>query len=87
MDFLDYSDVSFGSGVDMGQQCKTVDHIAGASIWYDIFTAQNTKWFWFVNDVVTAINNDKALYRTCAAGTVSKVQEINFYRLSINKHI
>ena len=44
MDFLDYSDVSFGSGVDIGQLCKKLDHIMGASIWYDIFKVQNTKW-------------------------------------------
>ena len=43
MDFLDYSEASFGSGTDMGQLFKTLDHIVDASIWYDTFTAQNSK--------------------------------------------
>jgi hypothetical protein len=60
MDFLDYSEVVSGSGVDMRQLCKTLDHIVGFSIWYDAFTVQNSKWLWFVKDIITAINNDKA---------------------------
>jgi len=43
MDFRDYSNVLFGSGVDMGQLCKKLDHIVGASIGYDTFQFQNTK--------------------------------------------
>ena len=61
MDFLDYSKVVFGSGVDMGQPCKTLDHIVGFSIWYDTFTVQNSKWLWFLKDILTTINKDKAL--------------------------
>jgi hypothetical protein len=91
MDFLDYSKVSFGSGVDMGLLCETLDRVAGASIWYDIFAARNTRWFWIVEDIIAAINNDKALcglfglYPTYVAGILSEVQEINFYILSHNK--
>jgi hypothetical protein len=91
MDFLDYSEVSFRSGVDMGQLCKTLDHIVGASTWYDTFTAQNSKWLWFVNNSITVINNDKALcgvfglYPSYVTGILSKVEEINFYILSNNK--
>jgi len=52
MDFLDYTDVLFGSVVDMGQLCKKLDDIVGASIGYDTYKVQNTKWLWFVDDVV-----------------------------------
>jgi hypothetical protein len=91
MDFLDYSDVSFGFGFDMGWLCKELHHIVGASIWYDTFSVQNTKWLWFVNDVVTAMNNyivlcgAFGLYPSFVAGTLGKVQEINFYVISNNK--
>jgi hypothetical protein len=91
MDFLTYSDVSFGSGVDMGLLCKKLDQIVGLSICYDTFKVENTKWLWFVNDVVKAMNNDKVLcgvfclYPSYVAGTLNKVQEINFYVLSNNK--
>ena len=61
MDFLNYSDVLFGSGGDMGWLCKELIHIVGASILYNTFSFQNTKWLWFVNDVVTLMNNDKML--------------------------
>jgi hypothetical protein len=64
MDFLNYSDVLFGSGIDMGWLCKELNHIVVASIWYNTFIFQYTKWLWFVNDVVTLMNNDKVL---CAA--------------------
>jgi len=91
MDFLDYPEVVFGSGVDVGQLSKTLDHIVGFSIWYDKFTVQNSKWLWFVKDIITAINKDKALcgvfclYPTYVAGILSRVEEINFYILSNNK--
>jgi hypothetical protein len=91
MDFLDYSEVVFGSGVDMEQLSKTLDHIIDFSIWYDIFTVQNSKWLWFVKDIITNINKDKALcgvfclYPTYVAGILSRVEEINFYILSNNK--
>ena len=62
MDIFDYSEVTFGSRMDMGQLGKTLDHIVGASILYDTFTAQNSKWLWIVNDIISAINNDKLLY-------------------------
>ena len=52
MDFLDYSEVVFGLGVDMGQLSKTLDHIVGFTIWYDTFTAQNSKWLCFVKDII-----------------------------------
>ena len=90
MDFLDYTDVLFGSGVDMGQLCKKLDHIVGASIWYDTFKVQYTKRLWFVDDVVGAMNNNKTLcgafglYPNFVAGTLNEVQEINFYVLSNN---
>jgi hypothetical protein len=91
MDFLDYSDVSFGSGVDVSQLYKKLVHIVGASFWYGTFKVQNTKWLWFVNDVVTVMNNAKALcgafglYPNFVAGTLSEVKEINLYVLSNNK--
>jgi hypothetical protein len=92
MDFLNYSDVLFGSGVDMGWLCKELDHTVGASIWYDTFRVQNKKWLWFLINAVTAMNNDKVLcgvfglYPCFVAGTLSEVQEINFYVLS-NKQL
>ena len=91
MDFLNYSDVLFGSGVDMGWLCKELNHNEGASIWYDRISFQNTKWLWFVNDVVTLMNNDKVLcgvfglYPSFVACTLNKVQEINLNVLSNNK--
>ena len=85
MDFLDYSYISFGSCVDMDRVCKGLGHTVGASMWYDTFRIQNTKCLLFVYDVVTARNNDKVLcgafglYPSFVAGTLNKVQEINFY--------
>ena len=75
----------------MGQLCKMLDQMVCTSIWYDTFTVQNSKCLRFVNDVVTGVNNDKALcrvfglYPAYVTGTLSKVQEINFYILSNNK--
>ena len=43
MDFLNYSDVLFGSGVEKGWLCKEMNHIVGASILYKRFSFQNKK--------------------------------------------
>ena len=91
MDFLDYPEVVFGSGVDVGQLSKTLDHIVGFSIWYDMFTFHNSKRLCFVKDIIKAINKDKALcgvfylYPTYVAGILSMVEKNNFYILSNSK--
>jgi hypothetical protein len=48
MKFLDYSAVSFSSDLNMGSAYKEPDYTAGAGIWYDAFTVQDTQWLWFV---------------------------------------
>jgi hypothetical protein len=76
-----------------GPLMQKLDRIMGASISYDTFKIQNIKCLWFVNYVVTAMNNDIAqcgafrLYPSFVAGTLSEVQEINLYFLSNNKVI
>jgi hypothetical protein len=56
----------------------------GESIWYDTFRIQNTKRLWLVKGVVAATNSNKVqcgvfgFYPSFVAGTMSKVQEINF---------
>jgi hypothetical protein len=59
MDFLEFSDVSFDSNANIGHLCEELNDILGESICYDTYRILNTKWLWFVNDVVTAMNSKK----------------------------
>jgi len=51
------------------------------------FKFKKTKWLWLVNDIVTAMNNDKmffrsfCLYPSYAVGILNSVEEIHFYVL------
>ena len=65
--------------------CKDLNKIVGQGIYYDTFKIQNTKWLWFVNDIVSVSNNDKVLcgsfgfYPSYLAGILPSVEEIHFY--------
>jgi len=43
----------------IGQLCEDLNEIVGQGIYYDTFEIQNTKWFWFISNMVTALNNKK----------------------------
>ena len=45
----------------MAQLCEDLNEIVGDEIYYDTFQIRNTKWLWFVSNMVIAMNNDKAL--------------------------
>ena len=60
-DFLDFSNVSFGVNASIGRLCEDLNNIVGYGVWYDTFEVQNTEWLWLVNNIVTALNNDKVL--------------------------
>ena len=77
MDFLEYTDVSFVSDANIWHLCEELNNIFGGSIWYDTFKIQNTKWLWFVNDVVAAMNSNTVLrgsfglYSSFVAGIIN----------------
>jgi len=68
-----------------------LNNIVGYDIWHDTFPVQNTKWLWLVNNIVTALNNDKVLcgcfglYPSYVSGTLNSVKEIHFYVLRSKK--
>jgi len=37
----------------IGRSCENLNIVVGQAFWYDTFQIQNTKWLWFVNDIVT----------------------------------
>ena len=79
MDFLDFTDVSFGSNASIGRLCEDLNSIAGYGIWCDTFQVQNTEWLWLVNNTVTALNSNKVLcgcfglYPSYVAGILNSV--------------
>jgi hypothetical protein len=88
MDFLDFASVTFPPRTKIGQLREDLNKIIGHGLWYDTFQAQNIKWVWLLNNVVTAMNNgDKilcgafGLYRSFVAGILDSVKEIHFYVL------
>jgi len=45
----------------IGQLCEDLNKIAGRRTRYDRVQIQNTKWLWFVSNMITALNNNKRL--------------------------
>jgi len=87
MDFLDLADFSFIPSSSIGQLSENLHTIVGQGICYDTFQVQNTKWLWLLNDIVTTINSDNALYGlyglypSYVAGILNSVKQINCYML------
>jgi len=61
MDFLHFDSVSFQPYTNIGGLCEDFIEIVGQGIYYDTFKIRNTKWLWFVNDIVAVMNNDNIL--------------------------
>ena len=55
MEWLQFQNISFLQDSSIGQLCK----IDRQGIYYDTFEIQDKKWFWFVSNMVTALNNEK----------------------------
>jgi hypothetical protein len=87
MDFLQFSYVLFCSEANIGHLCEELNNILAEIICSATFKIQNTKWLWFVNDVVTAMNSNKILrlsFGLCpsfVAGILNSVKEIHFCSL------
>jgi len=77
----------FSTNSSIGHLCKDLNEIVGQGIYNDTFKIQNTKWLWFVNDIVSALNNVKVLcgsfgfYPSYVTGILHFVEEIQFYAL------
>jgi hypothetical protein len=93
MDFLHFGHVSFRPGTNIGKLCEDLNNTVGKAIWYDTFAIRNTKWLWFVNDIVAIKNTDNilcgcfGLYPSFVAGILDSVKDINFYVLCNKKII
>jgi len=91
MDFLGFRNVSYLPNSSIGRLCEDLNNAIGQGVWYDTFQVQNTKWLWFVNDIVKTVNSDKVLcgslglYPSYAAGILNYVKEIHFYVLCSEK--
>ena len=62
MDFLNFGVVSFLPSSRIGRLCEDLSNTVGQGVRYDIFQVQNTKWLWFVNEIVTTVKSDKFLW-------------------------
>jgi hypothetical protein len=88
LDLLDFSDISFVSGMGMKRLSDDLDHLVGVGLWHDTFTIRNTTLLWLVHDIVSAMKSDKVLcgvagmYPGFVAGILNHVNEINFHVLS-----
>jgi len=91
MDFLDFLNDSFLQNCSIGRLCEEMNNIVGQGDWYETFQVQNTKWLWFVNNIITTVNSDKVLcgsfvlYPSYSADILNSVEEIHFYVLCIEK--
>ena len=79
--------VSFSPDSSIGQLCEDLNKIVGRGMCYDRFDIQNTKWLWFVSNMITALNNNKILcgcfgiYPSFVAGTLNTAKRIHFFVL------
>ena len=70
---------------------EDLNNIVGQGVWYDTFQVQNTKWLWFVYDIIKTVNSNKVLcgsfglYPSYVAGIPNSVEEIHFYVLCCEK--
>ena len=85
MEWLKFGSIFFFSpDSSIGQLCEDLNKIAGRGNYYDRFEIQNTKWLWFVNNMITALNNNKLLcgcfgtYPSFAAGFLNTAKRIHF---------
>jgi len=66
---------------------ENLNEIVRQGIYYDRFEIQNTKWLWFVSNMVTAMDNDKILcgcfgkYPTFVAGILNSARRMHFFVL------
>ena len=58
MEWLQFPKISFSTDSGIGQLCEDLNEIVGQGIYYDTFEIENTKWFWFVSNIITVLNND-----------------------------
>ena len=58
MEWLQFPKISFSTYSCIGQLCEDLNEIVGQGIYYDTFDIRNTKWFWFVSNIITVLNND-----------------------------
>lgn len=61
MDLVDFSSISFDSGMDIKCLCKYLNQLVGVGIRYDTSTIRNTRWLWLVTDNMLAVNSDRVL--------------------------
>ena len=91
MDFLGIRNVSYLPNSSIVRLCEDLNNAIGQGVWYDTFQVQNTKWLWFVNDIVKTVNSDKvscgsfSLYPSYAAGILNCVKQIHFHVLCCEK--
>ena len=87
MEWLQFPKISFSTDSGIGQLCEDLNEIVGQGIYYDTFEIENTKWFWFVSNIITALNNDNVLcgsfgiYPSYVAGILNNVDRIRFFVL------
>ena len=87
MDFMNFSNIPYGTGFDMGLVCTRLNELIGAGSWFDSFTVKNTMWLSVVEKILMNLNSEQVisavvgLYPSYVAGILKHV-EINFYVLS-----
>ena len=81
MEWLQFHKISFIPDSSIGQLCEDLNEITGQGIYYDTFVIHNTKWLWFVSNMVTALNRDNILcgcfgvYPSFVAGILNRVKK------------
>ncbi len=91
MDFINFSTIPFGTGLDMDHVCTRLNELIGVGSWFDSFTVQNTMWLSLVKKILQSINSEGVrwgvigLYPSYVAGILKHVVEINFYVLCNDK--
>ena len=88
MDFINFSTIPFGTGLDMDHVCTRLNELIGVGSWFDSFTVQNTMWLPVVEKILMNLNSERTacvcvgLYPAYVAGILKQAVEINFYVLS-----
>jgi len=91
MDWLRFEGISVLPNSSIGQLCEDLNEIVGQGIYYNRFEIQNTKWLWFVSNMITAMNNDKTLcgcfvmYPRFVAGILNSARRIHLFLCSVMK--
>ena len=83
MEWLHFEQVCFFPNSSIGHLCEDLNAIIGQGTFYGTFEIQNTKWLWFVRNMVTAINNDNCgcfgLYPSFVARILKTSKQIHFF--------